>query len=193
MGIERQQPQKGLDRTSWKIFSEGVYMQHTSSRLVLWRVSGSLVFLLLGASLPPVCHGQRAPGGAANMIRGTWVIKSIYPTQNVEGPDPSQQRKLVGTDIVLDAQTLKACGQSVPISSVDVHRVNSTDFLTNTRVRFSEVGIDTPSITEVVINKREAGSCFQAFPLPGQDIYIKSNDEVLVDFEGVFYRAVRKR
>jgi hypothetical protein len=127
------------------------------------------------------------------VIRGIWVIKSIYPTQNIEGPNPSQQKKLVGTQIVLNVQTLKACGQSVPISSVHVRQINADDFLSNTRVRFNEVGIDTPTITEIVINNREAGSCFGAFPLPGQDLYVKSKNEVLVAFEGVFYRAVRKK
>jgi hypothetical protein len=156
-------------------------------------LSFSLAFLLLVATLPSACRGQKIPDDARSTIRGTWVIKSIIPTQNVEGPDPSQQKKLVNTQIVLNAQTLKACGQSVPISSVDVHQVNQDDFLTNTRVRFNEVGIDTPSVTEVVINNREAGTCLGAFPLPGQDIYVKSKDEVLVDFEGVFYRAVRKK
>jgi hypothetical protein len=167
-------------------------MTNTSHRLALSRVSVVLAILLLNVTLAAACHSQSAPSNAANMIRGTWVIKSIYPTQNVQGPNLSQQKKLVGTKIVLDAQTLKACGQSVPISSVDVHQVNAADFLTNTRVRFSEVGINKPSIAEVVINNREAGICFEVFPLPGQDIYINGKDEVVIDFEGVFYRAVRK-
>lgn len=156
----------------------------------------SLVYftaLFVVGLMSSACHGQKVPSDAASMIRGTWVIKSILPTQNVEGPNPSQQQKLVGTQIVLNAQTLKACGQSVPISSVDVHQVNADDFLNNTQARFNEVGIDTHIVAEVVINNREAGTCFGAFPLPGQDIYVKSKNELLIDCEGVFYRAVRKK
>jgi hypothetical protein len=28
--------------------------------------------------------------------------------------------------------------------------------------------------------------------LPGQDVYLKNKDEVLIAFEGVFYRLVRR-
>lgn len=81
----------------------------------------------------------------------------------------------------------------MPVKSIKVSHVSSHDFLANTRVRFSEVGINTSNVTEVVLNQRESGTCFGAFPLPGQDVYIKNEDELLIDFEGVFYRAVRKK
>jgi hypothetical protein len=125
------------------------------------------------------------------MVYGTWILKSIYPTQNVEGPSPAQQKKLLGTAIVLNASTLKACGQSVPVKTIKVNQVSSTDFLEDNRVRFSEVGVEGASITEIVINHRQSGTCFDAFPLPGQDIYVKNKNEILVYFEGVFYRALR--
>ena len=128
----------------------------------------------------------------STVVYGTWILKSIYPTQNVEGPSPSQQEKLLGTTIVLDANTLKGVW---PVGAGQYHQVNqisSTDFLDNTRVRFTEVGVKTPSMTEVVINDRHSGTCFDAFPLPGQDIYIKDKNEILVYFEGMFYRRFAK-
>lgn len=138
-------------------------------------------------------NAQRDAVSAAGAIRGTWVIKSIYHTQNVQGPSPAQQKKLVGSEIVYGDRILKSCGQSVPISSIRQHRVDSADFLANTLVQFTEVEIKVSGVTEVVLNDRKAGSCFQAFPLPGQDVYVKSKDEILVYFEGVFYRVVRKK
>lgn len=138
------------------------------------------------------CFGQSVSTDESHIIIGTWVIKSIYTTQNVEGPNPSQQKKLLGTAIVLNAHSLSACGQSVPIKSIKVNQISSADFLANTRARFSEVGVEAQSITEVVINDRQSGTCFDVFPIPGQDIYIKDKNEILIDFEGVFYRALRK-
>jgi hypothetical protein len=126
-------------------------------------------------------------------VRGTWVLESIYRTSNVEGPGPSEQKKLLGTTIILNAGSVSACGQSVAVKSIRASQVSSDDFLLNTKVRFTEVGINTPEITEVIINNREAGTCFGAFPLPGQDIYVKNKDELLIYFEGVFYRALRKK
>lgn len=148
-----------------------------------------LLLFLLSAS---ACSGQNKTANESTMIYGTWILKSIYPTQNVEGPSPAQQKKLLGTAIVLNASTLKACGQSVPIKTIKVNQVSSTDFLEDNRVRFSEVGVEGASITEIVINRRQSGTCFDAFPLPGQDIYVKNKNEILVYFEGVFYRALRK-
>jgi hypothetical protein len=148
-----------------------------------------LMLVLLSAS---VCSGQSEKGNESAKAYGTWVLKSIYPTQNIEGPSPSQQNKLLGTTIVLNANTLKACGQSVPVKTIKVNQVSSTDFLDNTRVRFSEVGVKAKNITEIVINHRQSGTCFGAFPLPGQDIYIKGKNEILIYFEGVFYRGLRK-
>jgi hypothetical protein len=81
----------------------------------------------------------------------------------------------------------------VPITSTDEFQVDSADFLANTLVRFSDVEIDAQVVTEVVLNNRQAGRCFEAFPSPGQDVYLKSKDELLISFEGVFYRAVRKK
>lgn len=148
-----------------------------------------LLLILLSAS---VCSAQNETANESTMVYGTWILKSIYPTQNVEGPSPAQQKKLLGTTIVLNASTLKACGQSVPVKTIKVNQVSSTDFLEDNRVRFSEVGVEGASITEIVINHRQSGTCFDAFPLPGQDIYVKNKNEILVYFEGVFYRALRK-
>jgi len=157
-----------------------------------FRTSLNAFLLLLILLSTSACSGQNETANEPATIYGTWILKSIYPTQNVEGPSPAQQKKLLGTAIVLNASTLKACGQSVPVKTIKVNQVSSTDFLEDNRVRFSEVGVEGESITEIVINHRQSGTCFDAFPLPGQDIYIKNKNEILVYFEGVFYRALRK-
>jgi hypothetical protein len=167
-------------------------MPRINFRFTIRKSLESLALLLI-ALLASACVSQSTPVDASHIVSGTWVLKSIYTTQNVEGPSPSQQKKLLGSTIIFGSRSLKACGQSVPITSVEVYQVSGADFLANTRVRFGEVGIGTPSITEMVVNNRQSGSCFDAFPLPGQDIYIKSKDEILVYFEGVFYRALRKK
>ena len=157
----------------------------------LFRNKMMLISLLLTAI--SMAHSQKFQSDSPSAIRGTWVIKSIYRTHNIEGPSPAEQKKLIGSKIVYSDRSLESCGQSVPITSTEEHQVDSADFLANTKVRFSEVEIDSRSVTELVLNNRQAGSCFEAFPSPGQDVYLKSKDEILIDFEGVFYRAVRKK
>jgi hypothetical protein len=138
-------------------------------------------------------HAQEAQKDAPTGMKGIWIIKSIYQTQNVQGPSPTEQKQLVGSEVVYGDRTLTSCGQSVPITSVNQHRVVSAEFLANNNVRFSEVDIHTATVKEVVLNFRQAGTCLDGFPLPGQDVYLKSKDEIVIAFEGVFYRVVRKK
>lgn len=166
-------------------------MQRTNYLTTLRSLLNTFALLLI-VVWTSSCFSQSRSADESHIVIGTWLIKSIYTTQNVEGPNPSQQKKLLGTTVILDAHSLSACGQSVPVKSIKVNQISSTDFLANTRARFSEVGVEAPSITEVVINDRQSGTCFDAFPLPGQDIYIKDKNEIIIDFEGVFYRALRK-
>jgi hypothetical protein len=158
-------------------------------QILITLIMAMLSFLLLGA----IARAKQARTGAADEIRGTWVITSIYNTQNVQGPSPDEQKELIGSEIVYSDRSVKSCNQSVAITSVDQNRDDASDFLANTLVRFSEVQIHGSQVTEVVLNNREAGTCFGAFPLPGQDVYLKGKDEILIDFEGVFYRALRKK
>ena len=145
--------------------------------------SSLLLLTLISVS---VCSSQSRTASEATKAFGTWKLKSIYPTRNIEGPSPSEQEKLLGTTIVLSGDTLKACGRSVPVRTIEVNQISSSDFLDNNRVRLSGVGIEAASVTEIVVNHRQAGTCFDVFPLPGQDIYIKDKNEIVILFEVCF-------
>lgn len=127
----------------------------------------------------------------SDAIDGTWVLKSVYRTSNVQGPSLSEQRQLIGSKIVINGSHLHACGQTVLIRSRAVHNLTADQFVFNTHARLKEVGISLPSVTEIALNKRERGRCFGTFPAPGQLLYVKSPNELVIDFEGAFYRAVR--
>ena len=124
-------------------------------------------------------------------IVGTWVLKSIYATSNVHGPSLSEQNKLIGSKVVIGVRRLRSCGQSVRIRSRVMHKLNPDQFLFGSHVRPNEVGIGSRPITEIVLNNRDAGTCFGSFPVPGQLLYLKTKNELVVDFEGTFYRAVK--
>jgi len=139
------------------------------------------------------CIGQAALASKQGVIRGTWTLKSVYLTPNVQGPDPMQQRSLLGSQIVIDATSIGSCGQSARITSTDVKKVSADEFLDDNLVSLDSVGIHRPSVTQMVLNQGQSGICFGAFPMPGLDIYIKNRDELVIAFEGVFYRAVRDK
>jgi hypothetical protein len=101
------------------------------------------------------------------MITGTWWLTSVIQTPNVQGPSGAEQRKLLGTSIVLIPKSLEACGQSVPIKSISSTRVSPDEFLSNTLARFTQFRINAPYVTEIVINKRASGSCFRCVSASG--------------------------
>ena len=152
------------------------------------RIWSFYVLVTVGVSM---CIGQAAPVNTQGRIRGTWILKSIYPTQNVQGPGPSQQRKLLRSLIVISASSVTACGQSAAITSTDVKEVSASEFLADNLVPLDSVGIRKSNVLEIILNNRLSGTCFEVFPMPGQDIYVKSKGELVIAFEGVFYRAVR--
>jgi hypothetical protein len=143
--------------------------------------------------LAATCFAQNGHEDASRAIQGTWKLTFIYNTPNVQGPSKIEQRKLLNTSLTYRAQQLKSCDQSVAITSLEEHRVTASDFLAANHVRFDQVRVDAPDLSEVIINQRRSGSCFKVFPLPGQDVYIKGKNELLIDFEGTFYRASRVR
>ena len=148
----------------------------------------STLLVLCYFSMSGFCHANEFI-----VPNGTWVVKSIYKTSNIQGPSVEEQVSLLGTLIILSPDFLQSCGQSVPVKSVVVADLSSSEFLAGTNVRFQDLNLRLSRVTEVVINNRELGSCFGAFPLPGQDIYIRNRNEIIVSFEGVFYRAIKVR
>ena len=86
---------------------------------------------------------------------------------------------------------MSSCGTDVEISAVDEHQLSQEDLLQDARVRFSESGLRGNTVEGIAIQQAQSRTCFGAFPPPGRLIYIKSKNELVIDFEGVFYRAVR--
>jgi hypothetical protein len=83
-------------------------------------------------------------------------------TWNVQGPSPDEERKLLYTKIVIGP------------------------------ARFEWVGIHQAAITAITLRPTtHSPLCFDAFKLPGTQLYVKGRNELLVDFEGSFFKAVR--
>lgn len=126
-------------------------------------------------------------------LKGEWTIVSIYKTSNISGISPEQAKSLVGSRIKYENGFLIACKQRVKIEKVEEKEVTATQFLAGRkRTSFSDVGINAPSIKGITINGNSSGNCFDTYALPGEDVYIKGQTELLIDFEGVYYRALRR-
>lgn len=125
-------------------------------------------------------------------MEGTWVIKSYYMTPNVWIISLKQAQSLVGSNLIYEDGTLTACNQHVVINKVERGDVSAAEFLARrNNVHFRDVGINGEIAHEITINGRSGGNCFGTYELPGEDVYVKSRNELLLDFEGVYFRAIR--
>ena len=154
-----------------------------------------VALLIFGMTLfmpQALSFGQNGKEVSISELAGTWTLTAIYKTANPQGPSPSEQKRLLGAHIIYSAQKLTSCGASVEVETVERRRVSREDLLDGWHVRFSDLRLQGDSVQEVIVNRRQSGSCFGAFPLPGQDVYVRNQNEIIVAFEGVFYRAVRR-
>jgi len=165
-------------------------MRLTNRVLCVFRISVCVLFM---GYVPVKASAQAANVILPQDLNGEWTLVSIYKTPNISGISPEQARSLVGSRIKYEGGMLIACKQHVKIEKVDEKDISAAQFLSGRkRTRFSDVEIYAPSIKEITINANSSGNCFDTYALPGEDVYVKSQNELLVDFEGVYFRALRR-
>ena len=157
-------------------------------------ITGIKVSLIFFSCLSMLACASSAAGVEfPNQILGEWVIESIIQTDAIQGPSLSQQKKLLGSTIEYQENSMKACwSEAVPITSYEKKKLNANDFLSENKVPLGSLGIQQDLVSEITLNNRQAGTCFEDFPLPGQVIFIKNKKEIIIAFEGVYYLARRK-
>lgn len=124
-------------------------------------------------------------------LAGTWTLASIYRTSNVQGPSAAEAKRLLGTHVIYSAHKMSSCGADVAINSFEEKEFSENDLLQDFHGRFSELGLRGNTVEGITIEQEASRMCFGAFSPPGRVIFIKSRNELIVNFEGVFYRAVR--
>ena len=48
-----------------------------------------------------------------------------------------------------------------------------------------------PTVAEITINGNSSGNCFDTMRFQGEDVYVETRAELVIGFEGVYYRALR--
>jgi|GEM_PF-4953319 len=149
----------------------------------------ALMFLIAATSV----SGQNSTSDKRSLIEGVWILKSIYKTQNATGVDGPQQESLLNSRVSYKSNSLTSCKQSVPITTVEINERSTKNLFADTNVGADELHLSGAKVTQVIFNKTQSGNCFGTFTLPGEDVYIKGKNELIINFVGVFYRAVREK
>lgn len=155
-------------------------------RFCPWRFIQIAVFL--SVLWPAISSfGQSVPAA----LLGDWRLVELYSTTSLQGLPPKEEKGLVGTTVVFRANSLTACGQSVDISSAVSSRISSDDLLFEYHATFKSVGITSQSVEMVLLNNDASGNCLGELTIPGELVYLKSQDEICINFDGAFFKAVR--
>ncbi len=128
-----------------------------------------------------------------SFIYGSWVIKSVYPTRNVTGLGKADEKRLLGSHLTFTRTSLASCGSSVSINALERKHVTEVEFFSGVYVHFKEVHIVTEAVEEILLDAGEAGDCNGTGTLPGEHFYIKTPGEILIQYEGTFFRALKLR
>lgn len=124
-------------------------------------------------------------------VVGTWVIQGAYQTRNITAISASEMKELRGAKIVITRNNLESCGQSVKITGVETQALTDEQLFDGIYVTFKELDVHSPTLTEVMLRHPGLGSCMGKFDIPGEDLYIKGNNELIVEWGRAFFRAVR--
>jgi hypothetical protein len=166
-----------------------------SSRPAISRVIGGAHLLCAVLAICGICLSTSAQTPNPKIppeLSGQWVLRSLYSTPNIWGISLKQAKSLIGSRLRYRDGVLSSCKQHAVIGGVEQRDVSRAQFLAGrNNVRFSDVGIHGASVREIILNGNQGGNCFGTYALPGEDVYMKGPDQLLVDFEGVYFRAIR--
>jgi len=155
----------------------------------------TIAAMLIGTLLGPFCFPcrcQESSHALPESVYGSWVIKSVYKTHNVTGLNGAAERRLIGSHLRFTQGSVESCGASASIATVESKDVTEEEFFAGVYVRFKDVGVTTKTIDEVLVNGGEAGDCNGTGTLPGEHFFIKGRNEILIQYEGAFFRALKE-
>jgi len=124
-------------------------------------------------------------------VEGSWLIVGRYSTRNISAVSDEDMRALIGKRISISSDALESCGQRVKVKSVTTRFVKKPELILEERVSFEELGVKSDSLEEVetVFNQDQSVGCLGHLSLPGDHIYLKSANWIIVEFEGAFLSA----
>ena len=124
-------------------------------------------------------------------IRGEWRIVKILPTANVACWDNDRAKTLLNSTLRYAPGAMHWRGGEVPIPEVLTRTLTAGDFLDEYKVRFTELGIHTPSVTEIDLQHEDADITGATTEVPGDTILLAAPGRIVVSACGIFFSAVR--
>jgi hypothetical protein len=133
-------------------------------------------------------------------LQGKWVVQRVVPTTTISCWTYEEARRLVGTEVVYTAYSLRwkdrvANHPLVAVSTVSAeqfHREFSGGGTVDSQVSFRQLGIQTPTATLIILTHPDAKPIWGADEIPGDTVLIKDEGTVIFSVCNVYLEARRK-
>jgi hypothetical protein len=132
---------------------------------------------LLGLGI--IAFALLAEGQLPSSAVGKWTVGKPYDVGQPVGLDAKQEGAIVGLVIKVSPSKLAVCGKDVPITSVKVDHLTSSDFLAKYNLTPNLIGLGDANILDISLNKLHSTKACGEFADPGTHLLISKGHAVV--------------
>lgn len=132
---------------------------------------------LLGLGI--IAFALLADGQLPSSAVGKWTVGKPYDVGQPVGLDAKQEGAMVGLVIKLSPSQLAVCGRDVPITSVKVDHLTSSEFLAKYNFTPNLIGLSDADILDISLNKLHSTKACGEFADPGTHLLISKGHAVV--------------
>jgi len=132
---------------------------------------------LLGLGI--ISFALLAEGQLPSSAVGKWTVGKPYDAGQPIGLNAKQEEAIIGLVIKVSPSQITVCGKDVPIKSVEVDHLTSSEFLAKYKFTPNLIGFGDDTLVEISINKLHSTHACGEFADPGTDLLISKNHAVV--------------
>lgn len=110
---------------------------------------------------------------------GKWTVGKPYDVGQPVGLDAKQEGAIIGLVVKVSPSQLTVCGKDVPIKSVEVDHLTSSDFLAKYNFTPNLIGLSNADILDISLNRLHSTKACGQFADPGTHLFIGKGSAVV--------------
>lgn len=131
-----------------------------------------------------------AEGQLPSSAIGKWTVGKPYDVGQPVGLDAKQEEAIIGLVIKVSPSQLTVCGRAIPITSVKVDHLTSSDFLAKYNFTPDLIGFSDGPLVEISLNKLHSTRACGEFADPGTDLLI-SKGHAVVEIANAYFHLTK--
>lgn len=129
-------------------------------------------------------------GQLPSSVLGKWTVGKPYDVGQPVGLDAKQEGAITGLVIRVSPSQLTVCSKDIPIESVNVEHLRSSDFLAKYNFTPNLIGLNDANILDISLNKLHSTKACGEFADPGTHLLI-SKGHAVVELGNDYFRLTR--